>query len=119
MRLRSDGSVEFTVRGTYSFRLVACRVAQCFGMTALAWEDGADGYPSWQEDLVLAVGGGRFKINEDWYLNLVVGDDTGAIYRLDYRNRDKHMAVEFMTAEQKDALMALARWLESSFVFGA
>lgn len=108
----------FKVRGKWSDRSVACRVAMCIGVgDPLAWNDDDNGPPYWQD--------GRWQLNpgNDYWLRKIdeqppdeISQDLGLrfpvrTFRLDYRYSH--------TPDREKALKALCEWLECDLVFGS
>lgn len=122
----------FKVRGRHSDRAVACRVAMCLGVGApLAWEDGDEGAPFWQED---SGGEGKFQLNpgNDYWLRKIdegPPDEESKSRTLKNPVRTFKLSARYLIPMGWDwsqgdpprlaALKGLAKWLECDLVFGA
>lgn len=95
----------FKVRGKWSDRGVACRIAMCLGVSnPLAWKDGDEGAPFWKEEEQ------KWQLDpgNDYWLRKVV-DGPVRTFKLNYR---------YTTPDREKALKGLCQWLECDLVFG-
>lgn len=108
----------FKVRGKWSDRAVACRVAMCFGVgNPLAWEKGDQGAPFWHED------GQKWQLDQgnDYWLRWIVEaapDEISKKHGLKYLVRTFKLNYRYTTPDREEALKGLCKWLECDLVFG-
>lgn len=106
----------FKVRGKWSDRGVACRIAMCLGVSnPLAWEDGDEGAPFWKEEEL------KWQLDpgNDYWLRKVV-DGPVRTFKLNYRY---DVPLQWNYAKDGEpprikALKGLCQWLECDLVFG-
>jgi hypothetical protein len=120
----------FKVRGNWSDRAVACRVAMALGVSGpLAWEEGDEGYPHWRPE---AGNEGKWDVcgNDYWLRKIDEGepDEVSKESLLKHPVKTFKLSGRYLIPMSWDwdkgdpprlaALKALAQYLESDLVFG-
>ena len=108
----------FKVRGKWTERSVACRVAMCLGQgSPLAWETGDSGAPFWHSD------DEKWQLNQgnDYWLRKIdetEPDEISKKHSLKSPVRTFKLNYRYATPDRVEALKGLCQWLECDLVFG-
>lgn len=111
--------MRFKVRGKWTDRQVACRIAMCLGIgNPLAWEAGDQGAPFWRE------GDQKWQIDSgnNYWLRKVgesPPDEKSRQNVLTFPVREFELTYRYDTEDRKNAIEGLCQWLESDLVFGS
>jgi hypothetical protein len=111
--------ITFKVRGKWSERAVACRLAMCLGIgNPLAWHDGDEGSPFWHED------DQKWQVDNsnNYWLRKIDETEPDEISRqqaLSFPVRTFKLNYRYATPDRVEALKGLCKWLECDLVFGA
>jgi len=109
----------FKVRGKWTDRSVACRLAMCLGVgSPLAWEAGDSGAPFWHSvEQKWQVDPGN-----DYWLRKIDEkpvDEVSKKKGLKWPVKTFQLNYRYTTADREEALKGLCQWLECDLVFGA